>query len=175
MLWIFKGLRWTCNRCMKKALLLAMVTELHPLRRTTNLAQSLTVGTLTSSWSLTFGHSNWKFSKFSYPVGTQKPDIHIGTFLTWGWFFNAFIFDLKNLNLLDIQEHCIGKQAKKRSELKVWFGVYYWFLKLYTGMGSFEVNIITSKEVIIAKTAIPIDYLAAWSKRRSLWSCEVQP
>ena len=40
----------------------------------------------------------------------------------------------KNQNLLDIQEYCIRKLGKIWSELKPLFGVYYWFLKLYTGI-----------------------------------------
>ena len=42
----------------------------------------------------------------------------------------------KNQNLLDIQlqEHCICKLGKIRSELIFLFGFYYWFLKLYTGI-----------------------------------------
>ena len=43
-------------------------------------------------------------------------------------------FSEKNQNLLDIQEHCIHKLAKIQSDLKLLFGVYYWFLKLYTGI-----------------------------------------
>ena len=34
-------------------------------------------------------------------------------------------FSEKNQNLLDIQEHCIRKLGKIRSELKHLFGVYY--------------------------------------------------
>ena len=36
------------------------------------------------------------------------------------------------LNLLDIQEQCLRKLGKIRSELKLLYGIYYWFLKLYT-------------------------------------------
>ena len=54
----------------------------------------------------------------------------------WGFFniFYAFIFEWKNQNLLDIQEHCICKLGKTRGELKLLFSVYYWFLKLSTGI-----------------------------------------
>ena len=51
---------------------------------TANLAQSLTVAPLTNSQSFIFGDSNWKFCKVSDPVDTQKPDIQMRTFLTWG-------------------------------------------------------------------------------------------
>ena len=48
------------------------------------------------------------------------------TFLTWDFFFYAFIFEYKkNPNLLDIQEHRIRKVGKIRSELKLLSGVYY--------------------------------------------------
>ena len=57
----------------------------------------------------------------------------MSTFLTWDFFFYMLLFfSEKNLNLLDIQEHCIRKLGKIQSELKLLFGVYYCFLKLYT-------------------------------------------
>ena len=40
----------------------------------------------------------------------------------------------KNQNLLDRQEHCICKLGKIWNELKLLLGVYYWILKLYTGI-----------------------------------------
>ena len=43
-------------------------------------------------------------------------------------------FSEKYQNLLDIQEHCVRKLGKILSELKLLFVVYYWFLKLYTGI-----------------------------------------
>ena len=49
-------------------------------------------------------------------------------------FLFAFIFEWKNLNLLDLQEQCIHKLGQIQSELKLLFDVYYWFLKLYTGI-----------------------------------------
>ena len=51
-------------------------------------------------------------------------------------FFKCFyvLVREKNQNLLDIQEHSIHKLGKIQSELKLLFGVYYWFLKLYTGI-----------------------------------------
>ena len=39
----------------------------------------------------------------------------------------------KNQNLLDIQEHCIQELGKIWSELKLSFGVYYWFLSCIPG------------------------------------------
>ena len=69
----------------------------------------------------------------SYPGGTLKPDIHEWTFLIWIFVclfvFVAFILHEKNPNLLDIQEQCTGKLGKIQSELKLLFGVYYYFLK----------------------------------------------
>ena len=49
-------------------------------------------------------------------------------------FFMLLFFSEKNPNLLDKQEHCIRKLGKIWRELKLLFGVYYWFLKLYTGI-----------------------------------------
>ena len=134
MLWIFKVAKWTCNRWPK---INKSPTVSNGVRAssfeiwTANLAQSLTVGTLTNSRSFIFGDSNWKFCKVGYPVGPPKPDIQMRTFLT---FLMLLFFSEKNQNLLDIQEHCIRKLGKIRSELKLLFGVYYWFLKLYTGI-----------------------------------------
>ena len=47
-------------------------------------------------------------------------------------FFMLLFLSEKNQNLLDIQEHCICKLGEILSELILLFGVYYWFLKLYT-------------------------------------------
>ena len=102
---------------------------------TANLAQSLTVGNLTNSRSFIFGDSNWKFCKVGYPIGPPKT-WYSGTDISdLGYlFFMLLFFSEKSQNLLDIQEHCIRKLGKIRSELKLLFGVYYWFLKLYTGI-----------------------------------------
>ena len=85
-LWIFKVARWTHDRCTK-------INKSPPVSNgvwassfetwTANLAQSLTVGTLTNSQSFIFGGWNWKFCKVGYPVGTPKPDMQIWTFLIW--------------------------------------------------------------------------------------------
>ena len=136
-LWIFKVARWTSDRWPKinKSLTFSNGAGASSFDIwTANLAQSLTVGTLTNARSFIFGNSNWKFCKVSYPIGPQNPNIQMRTFLTWDFFsFLCFSFLLKkNQNLLDIQEHCIRKLGKIWSELKLLFGVYYWFLKLYT-------------------------------------------
>ena len=44
------------------------------------------------------------------------------------------LFLSEKKNLLDIQEQCIHKLGKIQSELKFLSGVYYSFLKLYTGI-----------------------------------------
>ena len=64
--------------------------------RTANLAQLLTLGTLTNSQSFISGDSNWKFYKLSYPVGTLKPNIQMQTFRIWDFFFLILIV-LKNI------------------------------------------------------------------------------
>ena len=131
-LWIFKVATWTRNRCTK---INTSPTVSNGVRAssfeiwTANLAQSLTLGTLTNSQNFMLRVSNWKFCKVSYPVGIPKPDIQMWTFLTWDF----FSFCVKNTqNLLDIQEHCIHKLGKIWSEPKCLFGVYHRFLKLYT-------------------------------------------
>ena len=63
-----------------------------------NLAQSLTLGTLTNLRSIIFGGSNWKFSKFSYPVAILKPDIQMGIFLISNLLF--LIFEWKKISKL---------------------------------------------------------------------------
>ena len=111
-----------------------MASELHPLRYELQIWLSLTVGTLTNSQSFIFGDSNWKSCSQLHrrPPKTWHSDADISDlgFL----FFMLLFFSEKNQNLLDIQEHCIRKLGKIRSELKLLFGVYYWFLKLYTGI-----------------------------------------
>ena len=102
-----------------------MASELHPLRFKSNLAHSLTVGTLTNSRSFIFGDSNWKFCEVGYPVGPPKPDIQMRTFLTWEEEKCFYFLVKKNQNLLYIQEHSIHKLGKIQSELELLFGVYY--------------------------------------------------
>ena len=138
MLWIFKVARWTCDRCTKINKSLTVSNGVRVLSFeiwTANSAQSLTMGTLTNSQNFIFGVSNWKFCKVTCPVGTPKPDIQMWIFPTWDWFnFYAFIFAWKKSKPVGyIQEHRIHKLGKIRSEPKLLFGVYYWFLKLRTG------------------------------------------
>ena len=144
MLWIFKVARWTHGRCTK---INKSPTICNGVRAssfeiwTANLAQSLTVGTLTHSQNFIFGDSNWKFcSRYPIAVGTLEPDIQMGTFLTWDDYFFMLLFltEKKSKHVrcwiynIMIQECCIHKPGKIRNELKLLFGVY-WFLKLYTG------------------------------------------
>ena len=89
---------------------------------TTNLAQLLNVGTLTNSWSLIFVHSNCKFCKVGYPVGTPKPDIQMRIFLTWDFFFNAFIFSWKKSKPVGYTRTLYSQTGKntKCAETFVW-------------------------------------------------------
>ena len=98
-LWIFKVARWTCDRRMK-------MNKTPPVSNgvrassfeiwTANLAQSLTVGTLTNSRSFIFGDSNWKFCKVGYPVGPQNLTFRCGLF--WlGDFFLCLYFWVKKI------------------------------------------------------------------------------
>ena len=126
MLWIFKVAGWTRDRWPKinksPTFSNGVGTSSFDIW-TANLAQSLTVGTLTNSQSFFIGNSNWKFCRVGYPVGPPKPDIQMQTFrLRISFFFMLLYFSEKNLNPLDIQEHCIRKLGKIRSELKLLFG-----------------------------------------------------
>ena len=89
-LWIFRVARWT--KINKSPTVSNGVGALSFKIWTANLAQSLTVGTLTNSRSFMFGHSNWKFCKVGYPIGSPKPNIQMQTFLTWDFFFFMLLF-----------------------------------------------------------------------------------
>ena len=100
MLWIFKVARWRCNRCMK---INKSPTVSNGIRAssfeiwTTNLAQSLTVGTLTNSQSFIFGDSNWKFCSRlprRHPK-TWQSDADISDLEFSPLVFHAFIFEWK--------------------------------------------------------------------------------
>ena len=139
--WIVKVARWTCNRCPKINKSPAVSSGVRASSFeiwTANMAQSFTVGTRTNSWSFIFGDSNWKFCLVGYPIGPPKTWHSDVAFSDLGFKKKknyAFIFVTeKNLNLLDLQEHCIRKLGKGWSELKLLFGVYYWFVKLSTGI-----------------------------------------
>ena len=95
---IFKVAGWTHNRCtkIKKTLLLAMASELHPLR----FELQILLRCLPLAPQQAHGDSNWK--------------------CCWGQ-LPCFI-----------EEQCTCKLGEIQSELKLLFGVYYWFLKLYT-------------------------------------------
>ena len=90
-LWTFKVVGQTHNRCTKikyKSPTISNGVGASSFEIwTANLAQSLTLGTLTNSWSFIFGNSNWKFCKVSYRVGTLKPHIQIRTRLIRDFLF----------------------------------------------------------------------------------------
>ena len=75
----------------------------------------------------------------------------------------------KNPNLLDIQEHCICKLGKIQSKLKLLFGVYYWFLKLYTGIvwHSYFPSLVWGQVGYICS-----HFYLAFCQRYSLLSCK---
>ena len=109
-LWIFKGARWTHYRCTKinKSPTVSSVIRASSFDIwTAKLAQSLTVGTLTNSWSFIFGDSNWKFCKVSYPVGTQNPDIQMRTFLSWDFFLECFCFCVKKIKTCWVYKNAV--------------------------------------------------------------------
>ena len=136
-LWIFKIARWTrdwCTKINKSPTVSNGVGASSFEIWTANLAQSLTMGTLTNSQNFIFGDSNWKFYRsrllHRHPKTwhSEEDNFYLGFFLM------LLFLSEKNQNLLDIQEHCIRKLGKIWSELKPLSGVYYWFLKLYTGI-----------------------------------------
>ena len=141
MLWIFKFARWTPDRCTKKerkAWLLAMASELHPLRFEQH--RSFVLWDLNSKFgSVAYrGHPNkltelhWSFNRGHFcKVGTPKPDIQMQIFLTW----DLFIFMWKKIKTcccICYTRTLCSQLEKIRSEPKLLLGVYYWFLKLYT-------------------------------------------
>ena len=116
MLRIFKVARWTRNRCRK---INTSPTVSNGIRAssfeiwTANLAQLLTMGTLTNSQSFIFGDSNWKFCKVGYPVGTPKPDIQMQTFLTWDFCFLYFYFWVKKIKTCWIHKNTVFANWEK--------------------------------------------------------------
>ena len=140
MLWIFKFARWTPDRCTKKerkAWLLAMASELHPLRFEQHRSFVL--------WDL-----NSKFGSVAYRGHPNKlVELHLWSFKldilqswlpcrypkTWhsdadisdlGLFYFLFLFlHKKTQNLLDIQEHCIRKLVNLK-----WAETFAWCLLL---------------------------------------------
>ena len=89
---------------------------------TANLAQSLTLGTLTNSQSFIFGNSNWKFCKVSHPVGTLTPHIQLGSFLIWDFFFLCFYFWVKKSKPVGYTRKMYSQTVKitKWAEFFIW-------------------------------------------------------
>ena len=129
MLWIFKVARWTRDRCMK---INKSPTVSNGVRAssfeiwTANLDLSLTVGTLTNSRSFIFGDSKWKFCKVGYPVGPQKPDSQMQTFLTWDFFFMLLFFSEK-IKTCWIYTRTLYSQTGKNTK---WAETFVWCLLL---------------------------------------------
>ena len=102
-LWIFKVARWTYDRCTK---INKSPTISNGIRSssfeiwTANLAQSLTLDTLTNPRSFIFGDSNWKF-------GSRLPRRHP----TWQLTFRCWHFwlgiKIKNMLLFLSEKSCI--------------------------------------------------------------------
>ena len=117
MLWVFKVVRWTRNRCPKinKSSTVSNSTGASSFEIwTANLAQSLTVGTLTNWQSFIFGDSNWKFCKVGYPIGTPKPDIQMQTFLIWDLFYIlCFYFLVKKIKTCWIHKNAVFANWEK--------------------------------------------------------------
>ena len=82
---------------------------------TANLAQSLTMGTLTNSWSFIFGNSNWKFYKVGYPIGPTNLTFRCGHFWLgiFFFFFYAFIFLMKKIKTCWIYKNTVFTNWEK--------------------------------------------------------------
>ena len=135
-LWIFKVARWTRNRCRKinksSTVSNGLGASLFEIW-TANLAQSLTVGTLTDSQSFIFGDSNWKFCKVGYPVGPINLTFRCGHFWLGISFFYAFIFSWKKSKPVGYTRTLYLQTGKntKWAETFVWcllliFKAVYW-------------------------------------------------
>ena len=80
----------------------------------------LNVGTLPNSWSFIFGVSNWKFCNVGYPVGPQKPDIQMRTFLTWDYYFFMLLFFSEKKSKPVGYTNTVFANWEKYGELKLW-------------------------------------------------------
>ena len=80
---------------------------------TANLAQSLTVGTLTNSQSFIFGDSNWKFCKVCYPVGPQNLTFRCEHFWLGFFFFFMFLFLVKKIKTCWIYKNIVFANWEK--------------------------------------------------------------
>ena len=131
-LWIFKVVRWTRNRWLK-------INKSPTVRNgvrvssfeiwTANLAQSLTVGTLTNTRSFIFGDSNWKFCKLGYPhrhPNTWHSDVDISDLGLS--FFLCFYFWVKNQSIKPVgyTRPLYSQTGKIWRELKLLCGVSWW-------------------------------------------------
>ena len=116
----FSVMRWTHDSCTK-------INKSPPVSNgirassfeiwTENLAQSLTMGTLTNSWSFIFGDSNWKFC-------SRLPRRHPKTGHS----------DAQKIKTCWYTRTLYLQTGKIQCELKLLFGVYYWFFNLWTGI-----------------------------------------
>ena len=105
---------------------------------TANLAQSLTLGTLTNSLSFISGDSNWKFCQVGFCRHLKSKTWHSNADISdlGYFFFNAFIIEWKKSKPVGYTRTMYSQTGKNTvlNELKLLFDVYYWFLKLYTGI-----------------------------------------
>ena len=149
MLWIFKVARWTRDKCPKinKSPNVSNGIRASSFKIwTANLLQSLTVGTLT----LTELHL-WRFTleilQSRLPCRPSKTwhsdadisdlGIYIKIMLLFFSDFLKNLLEIYNLYKNTVTVYTLHNLGKIRSELKLLFGVltvYYWFLKLYTGI-----------------------------------------
>ena len=93
MLWIFKTARWTHNRCTKinKSPTVSSGVGASSFEIwTANLAQWLTIGTLTNSRSFIFWDSNWKFCKVPQNLTFRCGYFWLGIYLFFMHLFFAW-------------------------------------------------------------------------------------
>ena len=115
-LWIFKVARWMCDswpKINKSPTFSNGVGALSFDSWTANLAQSLTMGTLTNSWSFSFGNPNWKFCKFGYPVGPPNPRHSDADISDLGYLFLCFNFLVKKIKTCWTYKHTVFANWEK--------------------------------------------------------------
>ena len=125
-----KVARWTHDRCTKinKSPTVSNGVGASSFEIwTPNLAQSLTLGTLTNSRSLIFGDSNWKFCNVGFPVATLKPESQMRTFLMSDFNFFMLLFLSEKIKTCWIYTRTMYSQTGKNTE---WAETFIWCLLL---------------------------------------------
>ena len=134
-LWVFKAARCTHDRCMKinksPTVSYGVGTSFFKIW-TANLAQLLTLGTLTNSQSLSLEIQTGYFA-VGYPVGLLKLDIQMWTFQIWEKKNYAFIFEWTKPKPVGYTRTTYSQTGEntKWAEIFIWcllliFEIVYW-------------------------------------------------